>query len=131
MWHLQQENSNNYAIKSILVIEGNAALRNLLWEILQNEMLYQVVLASSGKAALNALQTVTPQLFLLDYGLPDMNGLELVERIRSMQVYEQTPILLMGELLTKVNIAEQHIKCLHKPFGLNDLIELIGASFAA
>jgi CheY-like chemotaxis protein len=85
----------------------------------------QVVLATSGKAALNTLQAVTPQLFLLDDCLPDMNGLELVERIRSMQVYEQTPILFMSGSLTKGNIAEEHLICLHKPFGLNNLIKLI------
>lgn len=128
MWNLRQENSASCAVKSILVVEDDSALRNLLWEILRDEMAYQVVLAPSGKAALNTLQTVTPQLFLLDDCLPDMNGLELVERIRSMQVYEQTPILLMSGSLTKVNIAGQHIRCLHKPFCLNELIELIEES---
>ena len=129
MWNLQQENSASCAVKSILVVEGDSALRNLLGETLQDEMAYQVVLAPSGKAALNTLQTVTPQLFLLDSCLPDMNGLELVKRIRSMQVFEQTPVLLMSGSHVKVNTTGQYVKYLNKPFCLNELIKLIEESF--
>ncbi len=73
---------------------------------------------------------VTPQLFLLDYCLPGMNGLELVERLRRMQGYEQTPILLMSAALPQGNIAKQHLRCLQKPFDLDKLLQLVGELLA-
>jgi CheY-like chemotaxis protein len=130
MRDLRQEDSGICAVKSILIVEDNAALGNLLWEILQEETTCQVFLASSGEAALNMLQMVTPQLFLLDYCLPGMNGLELVERLRSMQGYEQTPILLMSAALPQGNIAKQHLRCLQKPFDLDKLLQLVGELLA-
>ncbi|HWS83606.1 MAG TPA: response regulator [Ktedonobacteraceae bacterium] len=127
MWDLRQENSDICMVKSILVVEDNPALGNLLREILQDETTCRVVLVSSGEAALNTLQMVRPQLFLLDYCLPGMHGLELVDQIRSMQGYEQTPILLMSAAaaLPQGNIAKQHLRCLQKPFDLDKLLELV------
>lgn len=125
MWDLQQENSDICVVKSILIVEDNFALGNLLKEILQDETTCQVILVSSGEAALNTLQMVRPQLFLLDYCLPGMNGLELVDQIRSVAGHEQTPILLMSAALPQGNIAKQHLKCLQKPFDLDRLLELV------
>jgi DNA-binding response OmpR family regulator len=125
MWNQRQENSASCTVKNILIVAKDSALRNLLWEILQDETSCQIKLAPSGKVALNMLQTVTPQLFLLDNCLPDMNGLELVKRIRSMQIYEQTPILLMSELLTQGDIIDLNLRYLHKPFNLKSLIKPI------
>lgn len=125
MWDLQQENSDICAVKRIFIVEDNSALRNLLWEILQDEMGYQINLAPSGKEALNMLQSVTPQLFLLDKCLSDMDGLELIERIWSIPAYEQIPILLMSEYPTEINITSKHLRYLPKPFGLNKLLKTV------
>jgi len=125
MWDLRQENSDICMVKSILVVEDNPALGNLLREILQDETTCRVVLVSSGEAALKTLQMVRPQLFLLDYCLPGINGLELVDQIRSIEGYEQTPILLMSAALPQGNIVKQHLRCLQKPFDLDRLLELV------
>jgi CheY-like chemotaxis protein len=125
MWNLRQQNSGICMVKTILVVEDNAALGNLLREILQDETTCQILLVSSAEAALKALQMVNPQLFVLDYCLPGMNGLELVERVRAMEGYEQTPILLMSAAFPQGNIAKQHLKCLPKPFELDRLLQLV------
>ena len=125
MWNLRQEKSDVCTVRSILIVEDNTALGNLLWEILQEETTCQVFLVPSAEAALNTLQMVTPQLFLLDYCLPGMDGLELVGRIRRMEGYEQTPILLMSAALPQGNIAKQHLRCLPKPFDLDSLLQLV------
>ena len=130
MGDLRQENNDICAVKSILIVEDNAALGNLLWEILQEETTCQVFLVSSAEEALNTLQMVTPQLFLLDYCLPGMNGLELVDRIRGMQGYEQTSVLFMSAALPQGNIAKQHLKCLQKPFDLDRLLQLVAELLA-
>jgi len=125
MWDLRQENSDICTVKSILVVEDNPALGNLLWEILQDETPCRIFLVSSGEAALNLLQMVKPQLFLLDYCLPGMNGLELVDQIRNIEGYNQTPILLMSAALPQGNIAKQYLRSLQKPFDLDRLLELV------
>jgi CheY-like chemotaxis protein len=130
MWDQRQENSDICTVKSILVVEDNPALGNLLWEILQDETPCRVFLVSSGEAALNMLQMVKPQLFLLDYCLPGMNGFELVKRVRRMQGYEQTPILLMSAALPQGNRAKEYLRCLQKPFDLDRLLELVAELLA-
>ncbi|GHO60827.1 response regulator [Ktedonobacter robiniae] len=70
------------AVKSILIVEDDPILGNLLLEVLQKETTYQGYLASSGEMALNMLQTITPALFLLNYHLPGMNRLELADHLR-------------------------------------------------
>jgi CheY-like chemotaxis protein len=125
LWDVRQQNSDICMVKTILVVEDNAALGSLLREILQDETTCQIVLVSSAEEALEMLQMIKPQLFVLDYCLPGMNGLELVERVRIMKGYEQTPILLMSAALPQGNIAEQHLKCLPKPFDLDKLLGMV------
>lgn len=130
MWNLRQEKHDICTVKSILIVEDNTALGNLLWEILQEETTCKVFLVPSAEAALNTLQMVTPQLFLLDYCLPGMDGLELVDRIRDIAGCEQTPILLMSAALPQGNIAKQHLRCLPKPFDLDSLLQMVAELLA-
>jgi CheY-like chemotaxis protein len=74
--------SEGGVVKSILIVEDDPVLGNLLLETFQEETTYQGYLASSGESALNMLSTITPALFLFDYHLPGMNGLELAEHLR-------------------------------------------------
>ena len=74
-WILQKEFDASTA-KSILVVEDDAGIRDTLGEILQEETIHQVFLAQDGESCLKMLQTATPDLFLLDYRLPDTNGLD-------------------------------------------------------
>jgi CheY-like chemotaxis protein len=125
MWDLRQQNGTSCTVKSILVVEDNVALGNLLKEILQDETSCQTFLVSSAEAALKMLQMINPQLLVLDYCLPGMNGLELVERVRTMKEYEQTPILLMSAAFPQRNIVKQQLKYLPKPFDLDRLLQLV------
>jgi CheY-like chemotaxis protein len=125
IWDVEPQNGNSCMVKTILIVEDNAALGNLLREILQDETTCQILLVSSAEAAIRTLQTVNPQLFVLDYCLPGMNGLEFTERVRAMERYEQTPILLMSAAFPQVNIAKQYLKCLPKPFDLDSLLQMV------
>jgi CheY-like chemotaxis protein len=122
LWDVQP---NSCIAKTILIVEDNTALGNLLREVLQNETTCQIFLVSSAEEAIRTLQTVNPQLFVLDYCLPGMNGLEFAERIRAMERYEQTPILLMSPAFPQGNIAKQHLRCLPKPFDLDSLLQMV------
>ena len=122
---LQQAWSNVAIIKNILIVEDDPVLGNLLLEALQEETTYQGHLAPSGEEALSMLATVTPALFLLDYHLPGMNGLELAEQLRRREGGKQCPILLMSANLPQRDSALDHLRTLQKPFDLETLLQLI------
>jgi CheY-like chemotaxis protein len=124
-WILQQKEFSASIAKSILVVEDDAAIRDTLGEFLQEETTHQVFLAVDGETALVMLQTARPNMFLLDYRLPGMNGLELVDRIRGIKEYEQTPIVLMSANIFKEDIIGCNLKYIRKPFDLDNLLQLI------
>lgn len=120
----QQEMSASIA-KNILIIEDDDGIREILGEILTEETIHQVFLAQDGESGLNILQDATPDLFLVDYRLPDINGLELIDRIRRIKGYEQTPMVLMSASLSRENVTGPHLRYFRKPFDLDKLLEMI------
>ena len=67
---------------SILLVEDHAGFANALLNMLaQNPSLQVVAVAESAQAALEYLRTSSVDLVLLDYSLPDMSGISLLEKI--------------------------------------------------
>ncbi len=56
---------------------------------------YRVSVAANGALALEAIARERPSLLLLDYMMPVMDGLELLEVLRSQPEYEKLPVILM------------------------------------
>lgn len=124
-WIPQLKEFNASTAKSILVVEDDAGIRETLREILQEETIHQIFLAQDGESCLKTLQTAKPDLLLLDYRLPDTNGLELLDRIRRIKGYEQIPVVLMSANLTRENITRDHLRYLRKPFDLDELLQMV------
>ena len=122
---IRRQQNSECMVKTILVVEDSDALGNLLREVLQDETSCQTLLVSSAEDGLEMLQRVSPQLFVLDYCLPRMNGLEFIERVRAMEQYEQTPVLLMSAAFPQRPIAKQYLRCLPKPFDLDRLLQTV------
>ena len=130
MSHLQHVDSQRPLVKCILIVEDDPILGDLLLEALQWEATYQGILAPSGEMALSILQTITPTLFLLDYHLPGMNGLELADQLRRREGCKQRPILLMSANLPQENGTLDDLITLQKPFDLEMLLQLIAELLA-
>ncbi len=79
--------ANNQYIMNILLVEDDAGLVELITEKLE-ESGFSVKSATSGAEALAHLDKQTPDLMLLDYSLPDINGKELIETL----IKQQTPL---------------------------------------
>jgi two-component system, sensor histidine kinase len=77
---------------SVLNVEDYAASREATTELLRDEG-FDVVEASSGRDAIEAVSRLHPQLVLLDVRLPDMSGHEVCRRIKSDPLTSSTPIL--------------------------------------
>src|SRR6267378_6030242 len=80
---------------TVLVIDDDETIRHFLPRELKAEG-YQVLTADSGKAGLQILEKEPADLVLLDIRLPDLTGIQVLERIRA-QWPEQMVVMLTGE----------------------------------
>lgn len=78
----------------ILLVDDLKQNLKLLTFILEGEN-YQTSFALSGKDALERLNVLKPDLILLDLMMPDMNGLEVCEKIKSNQQYKDIPVIFL------------------------------------
>ena len=78
--------------KVLVVDDSGAMLRNVKgW--LQDK--YQVILANSGTMAIKYLATNRPDLVLLDYEMPVLNGKQVLEMIRSESEFSDIPVMFL------------------------------------
>ncbi|MEC5384448.1 response regulator [Uliginosibacterium sp. H3] len=78
----------------ILVIEDNREAADSLKLILEG-FGYAVDVAYSGEAGLSAAVSAKPDLILSDIGLPDLDGFELVRRLRRSEVTRDIPVIAL------------------------------------
>ena len=76
----------------ILVVEDDAAVRNLMAVTLETRG-YRYHLAQNGAEALIEATTHQPDVMLLDLGLPDMDGVEIIRKVRS---WSGMPIIVIS-----------------------------------
>lgn len=113
------------AQKSVLIVEDDAGIGDLLLYLLSQETPYQVALAISGFEALDAIKHMTPSLFMLDYHLPGMTGIELADKLREMETFKQVPIIIMSARLPVQEIEQRNLLGMNKPFDLTVLLETV------
>jgi CheY-like chemotaxis protein len=120
------------ATKMIFIVEDDEAVGALLVQAIEQETSYQAVLTSDGFQALKMLRTVKPDVLLLDYGLPDMNGLELYDTIHAVNVLERIPALIISAEAARIQkeVKARHLPQLKKPFELTHLFEAIERLFS-
>jgi len=81
---------------NILLIEDDAGLVELITTMLEG-VGYSVRIAESGDEALTQIKKQKPNLMLLDYSLPDMNGKELIETLNNDNISIPSFILTTGQ----------------------------------
>jgi two-component system KDP operon response regulator KdpE len=106
----------------ILVIDDEPPIRKLLRMGLVTQG-YEIIEAPNGKAALQLLPQ-SPDLIILDLGLPDMQGLDLLKTVRAQDEHVAIVVLSSrGDEAGKVEAldsgADDYVT---KPFGMNELL---------
>ena len=76
----------------ILVVEDDSTVRNLITTALRSHD-YRYLSAPNGESAILSATTQQPDIVLLDLGLPDLDGVEIIRRIRS---WSQMPIIVIS-----------------------------------
>ncbi len=112
----------------VLVIEDDDPIRRFLNAALSNAG-YEVVEAETGRMGLTQIMARVPDLIVLDLGLPDMDGMELIQRIRE---WSQVPIIILsarGREDDKVNALNAGADdYLTKPFSVPELLARMGVA---
>jgi two-component system, cell cycle response regulator DivK len=85
-------NSQSHA--QILLVEDNEMNRNMLSRRLRRKG-YVVAMAMDGQSALEMSQTETPDLILMDIGLPILDGLEATQRLKAKSATRHIPIIAL------------------------------------
>lgn len=114
--------------KQLLLIEDDATIIDFMEVVLSKEN-YQLKVAKTGMEALTLLQTESFDLLLLDLGLPDIDGIDLLKIVRKRMAI---PIIILSARtneLEKVKAldhgADDYVT---KPFGTHELLARIRTS---
>ena len=78
----------------VLVVDDNADMRELLSHILSID--FTIATAKNGVEALQLLEEIEPLLVVTDVMMPEMNGTELCERIKTSESHKGTPVMIVS-----------------------------------
>lgn len=109
----------------ILVVEDDSAVRNLIVTTLDTNN-YKYLTAPNGKTAVMEAASHNPDIILLDLGLPDMDGVEIIRKIRT---WSDVPIIVISarsEDTDKIEALDSGADdYLTKPFSVDELLARI------
>jgi two-component system, OmpR family, KDP operon response regulator KdpE len=109
----------------VLVIEDDRSMRRLLKAALENNG-YRLVEAENGEEGLRQAATRSPDLVLLDLGLPDLDGLEVTRRLREWSAVPIIVLTARGQEADKIRTldagADDYVT---KPFAVEELLARI------
>lgn len=102
-------------LKKILVIDDKIDNFDIIEILLGNDH-YEIYYASSGLKAFALLENINPDIILLDVMMPDMDGLEVCDRLKNHLQHQHIPIIMVTALNSKEDLA----RCLEH--GADDFI---------
>jgi len=112
---------------NLLIAEDNENISRLL-EALFTRLGYTITLCANGLDALDAFKSSSPDLLVTDIRMPGLDGIELADAVREIDV--QTPVLFLSGSLDEEDVAVRlrrelemnpRSSFLRKPFSIQDL----------
>jgi CheY-like chemotaxis protein len=111
--------------KTILLVEDDTIIAELLIQMITQETNYHVLAVPDGPEALDLVRNIKPQLFILDYWLPTIHGIELYDRLHNTEGLEQVPTIMLSVNAPLQEINRRQIMSMRKPFDMYKLLEAI------
>ena len=111
--------------KTILLVEDDTTIAELLVQMISQETHYQVFAVPDGPQALDLVKNIKPELLILDYWLPTTHGIELYDRLHNTDGLERVPAILLSVHAPIREINQRHIMYMRKPFDMYKLLEAI------
>lgn len=127
--HYQVRRSHCMNKPLLLVVEDDAAIRNLITTTLETHN-YRYQVAVNGESAILGAVSHNPDVILLDLGLPDMDGIQVIQKIRT---WTKTPIIVISarsEDTDKIDALDAGADdYLTKPFSVEELLARLRVTF--
>jgi DNA-binding NtrC family response regulator len=111
--------------KTILLVEDDDAISELLVQMIEQETPHKVYTASDGPQALNLVKAVKPNLLILDYWLPSTQGIELYDRLGAEKGLKQVPTIMLSANAPMSEVKKRPITFIKKPFDMDRLLQTI------
>lgn len=104
----------------LLIIDDDEDIRFIVKMILERTGSYRVHEAATGAAGKSQVQAIHPDLLLLDYLLPDIKGLDLLQQLKNESLLDNTQVLILTARKDP-DLESEFLKLgargiLHKPF---------------
>ena len=113
-------------MQTVLVVDDEFGVAEVLQSILEDEG-YRVATAINGKQALARLGELTPDLIMLDYMMPIMDGTQTLAAIRQDKAFARTPVIMMSSLEEAAvrETCTDYNNFLRKPFRAMAVVKMV------
>ena len=118
------ENLKN-PMKTILLVEDDSIISELLIQMITQETPYNVCSAPNALVALELIKNIKPQLLILDYWLPFIQGIELYDRLHNTEGLEEVPAIMLSVNAPLREIKQRQMTYIRKPFDMPKLLDAI------
>ena len=113
--------------RKVLIVDDDAELVELIADVLDRDGRFEVRTVNNGFDAGMMVKEYHPDLIVLDVMLPDINGKEVCQRVRSDQAMDEVRIICISGMVEEDKIGELRAAgandFMHKPFEVEKLIE--------
>jgi len=116
---------NIMAPRTILIVEDDEEIAAVLEALLFEEFGANIILAQTGREASQIVRTQPIDLILLDYHLPDTDGLQLYDSWRYYSSLRDTPIIMTSANPPYEELEKRHLMNITKPFDLEDILQAV------
>jgi CheY-like chemotaxis protein len=114
--------------KKILTVDDSRTIRSIIKQVLSGYDC-EILEAGSGTEGLSITKEQNPDLIILDIDMPEMNGLEMLTKVRNIEDIMNTPVIMLTSKAKPQNIRIAKelgvMAFLSKPFKRSILIEKI------
>jgi two-component system, response regulator, stage 0 sporulation protein F len=117
--------AQTFCSSSILIVEDDKNIGEFLQQAIDEYTPYQTTVVHDGFGALERARQIQPCLLLLDYKLSGLNGLEIYDRLQSMQETRGVPTIMMSASLPVEELQQRGIYQLRKPLDIGNVIRMI------
>jgi two-component system, response regulator, stage 0 sporulation protein F len=115
---------------SVLVVDDDAGIRTVLADALRAAG-YRVSLASDGFAALNLVRRDSPDVVILDLGLPVLDGQEFLDAWRTVTPSLRIPVVILSGAEVPTSLANFGVHChISKPFDVDQILAAVASATA-
>ena len=134
--HQDEHPGREYScVRTILIVEDDPGIGQYISLAISHETPYLPLLVTDSVRALEVVEHIRPNLFILDYHLSSMNGVELYDQLHLTEGLETIPAIIMSASLPheqlENEIKQRHLVTLPNPHDLDDLLQTIGQVFAS